>query len=256
MKKLIVVSFFVAVLSLVLVLPAKASATCSGARGPSFEIGDRFIIPPDDVGTWLYEGPNKLPAIVELPVGTEGTIIDGPQCVAGEEGNLYSWFIESDSGYRGWVSEGYSFESIPWIEPVEEVEPTVKPTAKPRATSAPVSQNDDSGSSGSSSSNNSQSESDSPAIPTHVYFLWLVLLAFSFMSNYFLQKAFGSRFSSFDKKVSEWPFEKSLFFSVLFGAAAGFIVYVVTNDPGAAVATGVGGGAPPIVSLVRRSMQV
>jgi hypothetical protein len=95
------------------------SSGCSGALGPSFEIGDRFVVPYGDGPSGLFDGPNTVPKVASILEGAGGRIIRGPICVRGQEGYLHSWYVELDTGERGWVSEGYTHSVVPWIEPVD-----------------------------------------------------------------------------------------------------------------------------------------
>lgn len=90
---------------------------CSGALGPSFEIGDRFVVPFGDGPSGVFKKPNSVPKLGKIPEGSGGIILDGPVCVTGQEGNLYSWLVRTDSDLEGWMSEGYDHSEVPWIIP-------------------------------------------------------------------------------------------------------------------------------------------
>ncbi len=93
--------------------------TCNGAYGPHFNIGDRFYVPPGDGSTSVWEEPNNVPRIGRIPENAGGVIIGGPVCKRGQEGNLVSWMVQTDSGLEGWVSEGYPHSPVPWIAPID-----------------------------------------------------------------------------------------------------------------------------------------
>lgn len=91
---------------------------CPGASGFHFEIGQRFIVPISGGATSVRAKPNGNPVIGKINEGEEGIILDGPECRAGQQGNLVAWYVESDSGLKGWVSEGYADSIVPWIIPL------------------------------------------------------------------------------------------------------------------------------------------
>ncbi|MCL4247897.1 MAG: hypothetical protein KJ065_07100 [Anaerolineae bacterium] len=92
-------------------------ASCPGAGGFHFEIGQRFIVPYGDGPANVYTEPNSQPQVGTIYEGEGGTIEEGPICVEGRRGNLLSWYVRTDSGIQGWVSEGYSDDIFPWIIP-------------------------------------------------------------------------------------------------------------------------------------------
>lgn len=100
-------------------LEAQSDFTCPGAYGPHFKIGDRGTVPVGDGPTSLYEEPNSLPEVGELSEGEQFTVMSGPVCVRGRDGNLVAWYVRSDSGETGWASEGYPSSRIPWIAPLD-----------------------------------------------------------------------------------------------------------------------------------------
>lgn len=91
--------------------------SCSGAYGPSFQIGDRFYIPPGDGPTSVWEEPNNVPRVGLIPENGGGIILGGPVCKRGQQGNLVTWMILSDNGVEGWVAEGYPDSPVRWIAP-------------------------------------------------------------------------------------------------------------------------------------------
>lgn len=95
------------------------SQDCSEARGPSFNIGDRFIVPGIGTPSAVREGPNHQPSVGEMQQGEEGIIEDGPECRWGLEGGLYCWKIKADKGLEGWMCEGYTHSPGPWIAPIK-----------------------------------------------------------------------------------------------------------------------------------------
>jgi hypothetical protein len=94
-----------------------SSFRCAGAYGPSLIVGMRFIVPYGDGPSGVYTSPNSVPLLGYVPEGQGGMIVGGPACVRGQQGNLVSWQVESDSGLRGWMSEGYPHSSYRWIAP-------------------------------------------------------------------------------------------------------------------------------------------
>ena len=97
---------------------------CLNARGPSFELGDRFVVPEGGDGTYIRKTPswviNNQSDLMEE--GDMGTIIQGPVCGPAIKGELIGWYVESDDGVKGWMSEGYIFNVIPWIAPEDQVD--------------------------------------------------------------------------------------------------------------------------------------
>ncbi len=92
--------------------------SCPGARGPSFKIGDRFVVPYGDGPTAVWSEPNRRPKVTEIPEGRGGVILGGPICTGAQNGNLVFWYIRSDSGFEGYMTEGYISSPVPWIAPV------------------------------------------------------------------------------------------------------------------------------------------
>lgn len=257
MKKYLLVTFFVMLLSLGLVFKAKAQG-CSGARGPSFEIGDRFVVPYGDGPSGLFTEPNKVPKIASLEMGSGGTVLDGPFCVTGQEGNLYSWFVETDLGYRGWVSEGYEHSAVAWIEPAEEESVA---TPKPRATSTPKPASVSASSDNNETSGGSSGyEEPSPVVieteePAYVgWFAWVVIFVCGFFANLFFQEALVKTLKQ-RMRIDQWSIEKLLLFSTLCAGISFVVIYVATNNFGAAVSVALGGGsAPPVIAMTRRNI--
>jgi Tol biopolymer transport system component len=92
---------------------------CPNAAGYHFQIGQRFVVAIGDGATGIYTEPNTEPKLGEIPEGTGGYILDGPICKEGRDGNLLTWYVQTDSGLEGWVAEGYPDAVFPWIIPVE-----------------------------------------------------------------------------------------------------------------------------------------
>lgn len=90
---------------------------CAGARGPSFQTNDRFIVPFGDRPTNVFREPNRRPLVTRIPEGRGGVILAGPICVRGQRGNLVIWYVRTDNGFEGYVSEGYQTDPVPWIVP-------------------------------------------------------------------------------------------------------------------------------------------
>lgn len=91
---------------------------CLNARGPSFELGDTFVVPNSGSGgTTLRRTPSWIinNRSVLLEEGTSGTILQGPVCGPAAKGELIGWFVETEDGDTGWISEGYVFDTRPWI---------------------------------------------------------------------------------------------------------------------------------------------
>lgn len=88
---------------------------CPGARGPSFSIGDRFTVPYGDGPTSAWSRPNAQPRTARIAEGRGGTILGGPICTGAQDGYLIFWYVRTDAGEEGYVSEGYSSSRIPWI---------------------------------------------------------------------------------------------------------------------------------------------
>jgi hypothetical protein len=97
---------------------------CLNARGPSFERGDSFVVPFSGGGTYMRNTPswvsNNRSTLLEE--GEGGTIVAGPVCGPAAKGELIGWFVETDDGETGWMSEGYIFNIIPWISVPEDAE--------------------------------------------------------------------------------------------------------------------------------------
>ncbi|MBK9123521.1 MAG: SH3 domain-containing protein [Chloroflexi bacterium] len=91
--------------------------SCSGAYGPHFKIGDRYVVPVGDGPTSVWTDPNGPPRVTRVPERSEGIILGGPICTGGQRGNLVWWYVRTDSGHQGYVSEGYPDSRVPWIEP-------------------------------------------------------------------------------------------------------------------------------------------
>ncbi|MGB1285534.1 MAG: protein kinase domain-containing protein [Aggregatilineales bacterium] len=83
--------------------------------GPNFSVGDRFIVPVGDGSSYIYADPHRAPVLGTILEGRGGEVLDGPRCATGAEGLLISWYIESDTGVEGWVSEGYLSSRFPWM---------------------------------------------------------------------------------------------------------------------------------------------
>lgn len=102
-------------------LPAASSIftfTCPGARGPSFSLSSRFIVPFGDGPTAVREMPSSPVILERAPEGSGGTIIAGPICAAAAENRLLVyWYVRTDAGINGYMSEGYLSDSIAWIAP-------------------------------------------------------------------------------------------------------------------------------------------
>lgn len=98
--------------------PHPLNISCLGARGPSFQIGDRFTVPFGDGSTSIWAEPNGPPRRGRMQEGSGGTIISGPICTGGQNGNLLWWYVRSDAGIEGYSSEGYGNSAVPWIAPV------------------------------------------------------------------------------------------------------------------------------------------
>jgi hypothetical protein len=92
---------------------------CPGARGPSFDIGERFVVPDGDGPSSVLSEPNREPRLGQVAEGDGGTILGGPICTAGQDGNLVIWYVLTDSRLEGYMSEGYGHSSVPWISPWE-----------------------------------------------------------------------------------------------------------------------------------------
>lgn len=88
---------------------------CPGARFANFQRKEHFIIPYGDGPTSMWTEPNGPPRITRIPEGQGGTILAGPICTGGQEGNLVWWYARSDSGYVGYISEGYTHSRTAWI---------------------------------------------------------------------------------------------------------------------------------------------
>ena len=99
--------------------PSIPSISCPGAYGPSFYIGARGYVPPGDGPTHLYNEPNSIPEVGEMPEYMQFTVMEGPVCVRGQSGNLISWRVCADNGQCGWASEGYPNSRIRWIAPLQ-----------------------------------------------------------------------------------------------------------------------------------------
>jgi hypothetical protein len=98
---------------------------CLNARGPSFELGDRFAVPTGGSGgTYIRSTPSWIMnnRTVLVDEGEGGTIIQGPVCGPAAKGELIGWFVETDDGETGWISEGYIFNVRPWIVPEAQVD--------------------------------------------------------------------------------------------------------------------------------------
>jgi len=93
------------------------SFTCSGARGPSFQINDRFVVPEGDGPTSVYAEPGREPRLVRVPEGGGGVILGDPICTGAQEGYLVWWYVRTDQGIEGYISEGYLHSPIAWIAP-------------------------------------------------------------------------------------------------------------------------------------------
>lgn len=132
MKTKLGLILLVSLFSLLLPLSAQAQDDCPGARGPSFRIGDHFIVPYGDGPSGLFSKPNSIPKVKSIPEGEGGVILGGPKCIIGaQEGNLYSWYAQADTGEKGWISEGYDHSPVAWIAPVEQDEVPQEPKVIP-----------------------------------------------------------------------------------------------------------------------------
>ncbi|MEO1665350.1 MAG: hypothetical protein AAFU54_11995 [Chloroflexota bacterium] len=96
---------------------APASFQCAGAYGPNLIVGMRFTVPYGDGPSAVYTRPNAVPILGRVPEGQGGMVVGGPTCVRGQEGNLIAWQVQSDSGLRGWMAEGYPHSPYAWIAP-------------------------------------------------------------------------------------------------------------------------------------------
>ena len=100
-----------------------ANENCASARFQGLTVGERFVVPYGDSGTWLRSAPDwrRNNVIETIPEGSGGIILEGPRCSPAQKGNLTGWRVQSDSGNTGWISEGYVFNMIPWISRPEDV---------------------------------------------------------------------------------------------------------------------------------------
>lgn len=91
--------------------------SCPGAYGPHFSIGDRYTVPTGDGPTSIWTEPNGPPRVTRIAEKSGGTILGGPICTGGQEGSMVWWYVRTDSGQQGYVSEGYPHSPVPWIAP-------------------------------------------------------------------------------------------------------------------------------------------
>jgi len=92
--------------------------TCPGARGPSFSLNSRFVVPYGDGPTAVRELPSSPVVLQSAPEGSGGTIIAGPICAAASENRVLAyWYVRTDAGVNGYMSEGFSSDSLAWIVP-------------------------------------------------------------------------------------------------------------------------------------------
>jgi hypothetical protein len=91
------------------------SFDCPGARYTNFQQNDSFVVPHGDGPASVRTKPNGKSVITRIPEGRGGIILAGPICTGGQEGNLVWWYARSNSGYTGYVSEGYAHRSPAWI---------------------------------------------------------------------------------------------------------------------------------------------
>lgn len=93
------------------------SFVCPGARGPSFNLNEQFFVPYGDDSTAVRDEPSSRTILENAPEGSGGVIIAGPICSAGANGSLIYWYVQTDRGTRGYMSEGYGSDRTSWIAP-------------------------------------------------------------------------------------------------------------------------------------------
>lgn len=75
-------------------------------------------MPYGDGPSGVFNQPNAEPRLGQVNEGEGGVVIGGPECKQGRNGNLLTWYVITDSGLQGWMSEGYSTNEVPWILPI------------------------------------------------------------------------------------------------------------------------------------------
>lgn len=98
---------------------------CLNARGPSFNIGDTVVVPNSGSGgTYMRRTPSWIinNRSILLEEGETATILQGPVCGPAAKGELIGWFVQTEDGTTGWLSEGYVFDTRPWITSPELID--------------------------------------------------------------------------------------------------------------------------------------
>jgi Tol biopolymer transport system component len=92
--------------------------SCTGALGPSMTLNSRFFVPAGDGPTAVRLQPSSREVLERAPEGSGGTVIAGPVCAAaGEDRLLIYWYVQTDAGTRGYISEGFVESPVPWSAP-------------------------------------------------------------------------------------------------------------------------------------------
>lgn len=94
-----------------------SNQSCEGANPVTIAVGERGRVANRNERTRLWTEPQGDVISEDLGNGREFTVIGGPVCSWGHQGNLWWSQVQVDGVNRsGWVSYGYGFQA-PWVEP-------------------------------------------------------------------------------------------------------------------------------------------
>jgi len=83
--------------------PIKSSSSCPGAPPQRMTLLGRGYVCTKSDSLHLRSSPmSSANVLTSLSTGTQFTVTDGPSC----SDNSSWWYIQTDSGIGGWVSEG------------------------------------------------------------------------------------------------------------------------------------------------------